>query len=540
MLILLITVYQLLFHFQPGVPLGLDFPDGRPDWRHASLQRGFHPARLFLVAWVGLLVSLIMVILARLGDLSNTTLTENLFRLGFLWQGVCWSIALADRINLLKAETENANQELRGSERRLSQILEGMPLGVVLYGKDHKPKYINQRSVELFTDPARGIRPDLSAERTLEQAIHYYSLKEAGRGEEYPLENFPPFNALHGAATYADDLEVEQGDRRVPLEVWASPIKDDQGNVESAVVAFQDITRRKESEAELVEYRRQLESLVGKRTVELDAANRELKLRLEWMSAIVLVTETMARSSDFTQIYEKIIEIINRLFAIQDSFIAELDESREHLKILAHSCQRENHPDLVGSLTTLPGNLLAASIREPGRLAFLSKEQLDFMSGPIGIHIRVAKIQSIVLVPLLLREQVFGFLGLELLEEGRSITSEESNLLGIFSLDIAQLIEDSRLFEQSKAMITAEERNRLARDLHDSVTQVLYSASLIAELLPQRFQRDPEAAIASDGGAAPPDPRRAGRNAHDAARAATGRHNNHPARGAPDTADRSG
>ena len=82
--------------------------------------------------------------------------------------------------------------------------------------------------------------------------------------------------------------------------------------------------------------------------------NKELRLRLEWLSAIVLVNETMARSSNLTQIYEKIIEIINHLFAIQDSFIAELDESRQRLKILAHSCRSEYHPDLNGSFTTLP------------------------------------------------------------------------------------------------------------------------------------------------------------------------------------------
>ena len=38
----------------------------------------------------------------------------------------------------------------------------------------------------------------------------------------------------------------------------------------------------------------------------------------------------------------------------------------------------------------------------------------------------------------------------------------------------------------------AAERNRLARDLHDSVTQALFSASLVAEVLPQVWQRDPE------------------------------------------------
>ncbi len=166
---------------------------------------------------------------------------------------------------------------------------------------------------------------------------------------------------------------MDQGDRRVPLEMWANPVRDEAGNVESAVVAFQDISRRKQAEAELGEYRKQLESLVEKRTAELNASNKELRLRLEWMSAIVLVTEAMARSSDFSQIYEKIIEIINRLLAIQDTFIAELDESRDHLKILAHSCQRENHPELVGSFTTIPANILDHPIQEPGQARLYSQ-----------------------------------------------------------------------------------------------------------------------------------------------------------------------
>jgi PAS domain S-box-containing protein len=42
----------------------------------------------------------------------------------------------------------------------------------------------------------------------------------------------------------------------------------------------------------------------------------------------------------------------------------------------------------------------------------------------------------------------------------------------------------------------AAERNQLARDLHDSVTQALFSASLVAEVLPKTWKRDPEAGMA--------------------------------------------
>ncbi len=64
-------------------------------------------------------------------------------------------------------------------------------------------------------------------------------------------------------------------------------------------------------------------------------------------------------------------------------------------------------------------------------------------------------------------------------------------------IDLADLAEDARLFEKAQALVATEERNRLARDLHDSVTQVLFSASLVAEVLPQIWQRDPEMALQS-------------------------------------------
>lgn len=306
----------------------------------------------------------------------------------------------------------------------------------------------------------------------------------------YPLENFPIFKALQGEPSTAEDIEMDRGDESVSLEFWARPVRDEAGNVESAMVAFQDITERKRSEIELADYRRHLESMVGKRTEEVNIANKELRLRVEWLSAIVLINEIMAGSYEFTQIYEKIIEIINRLFSFQDSFIAGLDASGKQLKILSHSCHREHHPDLQDSFTTLPENVQFDPNPGQAKLIFFSKEQVSSMSGPMGDHMQLSNLQALVLLPLIMREQVFGFLGMELSAEGRNITSEEANLLGVFSIDIAQLIEISRLYEHTRMLITAEERNRLARELHDSVTQTLFTASVLAEATPRLWDKD--------------------------------------------------
>jgi ligand-binding sensor domain-containing protein/signal transduction histidine kinase len=49
---------------------------------------------------------------------------------------------------------------------------------------------------------------------------------------------------------------------------------------------------------------------------------------------------------------------------------------------------------------------------------------------------------------------------------------------------------EKQLARQAAETAVAEERNRLARDLHDAVTQTLFSASLVAEVMPRLWERD--------------------------------------------------
>jgi hypothetical protein len=117
------------------VSMGVTLVVGIAAWR-----KGFHPARFFLLAWLGMAASLLLFVMVRLGIAPSTFFTENIYQLGMIVMAVCWSIALADRITVLKAETESANRSLKFNEQRLSQILEGLPVGVVVYGKDQKPR----------------------------------------------------------------------------------------------------------------------------------------------------------------------------------------------------------------------------------------------------------------------------------------------------------------------------------------------------------------------------------------------------------------
>jgi two-component system nitrate/nitrite sensor histidine kinase NarX len=53
---------------------------------------------------------------------------------------------------------------------------------------------------------------------------------------------------------------------------------------------------------------------------------------------------------------------------------------------------------------------------------------------------------------------------------------------------------NAHLYEQAQTLATLQERQRLAQNLHDAVNQSLFSASLIAEVLPRLWERDPDEA----------------------------------------------
>jgi len=68
------------------------------------------------------------------------------------------------------------------------------------------------------------------------------------------------------------------------------------------------------------------------------------------------------------------------------------------------------------------------------------------------------------------------------------LSEEDMRILESFADQAALAAGNSRLRTQSEEMAVSAERNRLARDLHDAVTQSLFSASLLAEALPDLWE----------------------------------------------------
>jgi signal transduction histidine kinase len=74
----------------------------------------------------------------------------------------------------------------------------------------------------------------------------------------------------------------------------------------------------------------------------------------------------------------------------------------------------------------------------------------------------------------------------------REFTDQDVQLLTSIGHQIGVAVENAQLYEQAQQVAVVEERQRLARDLHDAVTQTLFSTSLIAEVVPRLWEKDPD------------------------------------------------
>jgi signal transduction histidine kinase len=99
-----------------------------------------------------------------------------------------------------------------------------------------------------------------------------------------------------------------------------------------------------------------------------------------------------------------------------------------------------------------------------------------------------------VVVPFFSNDQVWGCFELRF-ATARLFSAEEVNLLSAVAQQCVLALERARLSEQARVAAASEERHRLARDLHDAVSQVLFAATVIAESLPQTWGRSPERAL---------------------------------------------
>ena len=129
----------------------------------------------------------------------------------------------------------------------------------------------------------------------------------------------------------------------------------------------------------------------------------------------------------------------------------------------------------------------------PIRIADVSSsdEQAQFLRSILvnGGRVLLDGVQAWMWVPLAVKGRILGGIGAAHTERDY-FTSHHAELALTVANQAAITMINAELYKNAQSLAVLQERQRLAQNLHDAVNQSLFSAGLIAEVLPRLWERD--------------------------------------------------
>jgi len=167
-------------------------------------------------------------------------------------------------------ELSTSQEALQRQTLMLQSVLNSMAEGLITADEQGKFVLWNPAAERMLGMGAANLPPEKWSE--------HYGVYQADMTTPFPMEQLPLVRAIRGEASVTEmflrNHEMAEG---IWLECSAGPLRDTDGKARGGVVAFRDVTARKASEREIQKLNDELEERVTLRTVQLEAANKELE-----------------------------------------------------------------------------------------------------------------------------------------------------------------------------------------------------------------------------------------------------------------------
>jgi PAS domain S-box-containing protein len=349
-------------------------------------------------------------------------------------------------------ERKQAEEALRESEEKFRGIVEYANVGIAIV-QDARFRFVNPHYAGMLGYMVEELLDteftDYCTPEECDRIVDLHTKRM--RGETVPPRYETAIRHKNGGRVYVD-VSV----RLIPYE--GRP---------AAFVFLRDITEQKQAQEALQLAYQTLEQRVEERTRELAALNA--------------ISAEVSRSLDLAEIMsnalDKTLEVMGMDLGVAYRLEGGGDPSeRSLLNVMAH---RGISTELARKVDPLPlrESIIekAAAVEQP-----VVWQVADYPSVALKQAMEEEGVRLGVSVPLLVKERLVGALVLAA-RDMRTFVPEELSLLAAIGQQIGIAVENARLYEQAEQAAVITERNRLARELHDSVTQALYSVTLYAE-----------------------------------------------------------
>jgi len=254
--------------------------------------------------------------------------------------------------------------------------------------------------------------------------------------------------------------------------------------------------------AELQRARDELELRVEGRTAELSAANARLQVeiaerkqaeaeiknlndnlahrvavRTRELAALYEVAEVASQALDMTTTLQQLLTRVLRAVDCSAGAIHLFNPKNQVLNLAVQQGLSSETAARIGSLP--PGTGLVGQVLQQGKPLIIPADEStnrEVYLADFGTDLGICAV-----LPMQARGEILGVLSVFEKHVHSELCVEGMDLLKTVADLVAVVVESTRLRQLTKQAAVTEERERLARELHDSVTQSLYSLTLLAE-----------------------------------------------------------
>ncbi len=197
-----------------------------------------------------------------------------------------------------------------------------------------------------------------------------------------------------------------------------------------------------------------LENLRLAEAAEKDRAAAEK--RSQEMAVINNIITQISTSLDLQRSLQTIVDELVPAVGVDQARVALMNETRTEMIVIAEHHDPSRTPSAIGASIPVAGNPLTQHILLEQQTVYIEDAQGDLRTAPVHDIFRDQGIQSIVIIPIIIGDEVIGTVGLDVLEK-RPINAEKLQFAQTIVHQAATAVQNTRLFEQTQAALAETE-----------------------------------------------------------------------------------